>query len=259
MVRFRDVPQPWTLSPSSTAIPSFRPSVCPSYAPEHRVVGSKGGGCSGPTSMYSYVVTPSGVCEVFMKKLFCAALTAALLIPVPGSLGAQVNPDLFNGLRYRNVGPSRGGRVTAVTGVAPTPSSTWDPSRRSSPRWPRGSFCETASSPWTTRSENISLTSRTQRSGGRSPLVPSSRSSPPPSTDGERYVDRRTNRRCRARGHVGLQAGERNKVRFIHLNHTNPALRSNSAARAEIARSEMHVAEQGERLDLTSGIFLKRP
>ncbi len=40
-----------------------------------------------------------------MKKLFCAVLTAALLIPVSGSLGAQVNPYLFPGLRYRNVGP----------------------------------------------------------------------------------------------------------------------------------------------------------
>ena len=58
-----------------------------------------------------------------MKKLFCAVLTAALLIPVSGSLGAQVNPDLFSGLRYRNVGPSRGGRVTAVTGVASQPST----------------------------------------------------------------------------------------------------------------------------------------
>ncbi len=53
-----------------------------------------------------------------MKKLFGAFLTAALLIPVAGSLDAQVNPDLFGGLRYRNIGPSRGGRVTAVTGVA---------------------------------------------------------------------------------------------------------------------------------------------
>jgi len=55
-----------------------------------------------------------------------------------------------------------------------------------------------------------------------------------------------------------LPAGERNKVRFIHLNHTNPALQTNSAARAEIERSGMHVAEQGERLDLTTGKFLKR-
>src|SRR5512132_3200805 len=31
------------------------------------------------------------------------------------------NPALFNGLRYRLVGPSRGGRVTTVTGVPSQP------------------------------------------------------------------------------------------------------------------------------------------
>ena len=55
-----------------------------------------------------------------------------------------------------------------------------------------------------------------------------------------------------------LPARERNKVRFIHLNHTNPALQMNSAARAEIKQSGMHVAKQGERLDLASGEFLKQ-
>ena len=56
-----------------------------------------------------------------------------------------------------------------------------------------------------------------------------------------------------------LPAFERNKVRFIHLNHTNPALQPRSAARAAIGKSGMHVAEQGERLDLATGRFLKRP
>src|SRR3984893_545556 len=34
-----------------------------------------------------------------------------------------VNPTLFNGLRYRLIGPSRGGRVTTVTGVASQPKT----------------------------------------------------------------------------------------------------------------------------------------
>src|SRR5206468_6146603 len=34
-----------------------------------------------------------------------------------------VNPALFNGLRYRLIGPSRGGRVTTVTGVASQPKT----------------------------------------------------------------------------------------------------------------------------------------
>ncbi len=36
---------------------------------------------------------------------------------------ATVNPDLFKGLRYRLVGPSRGGRVTTVTGVPSQPKT----------------------------------------------------------------------------------------------------------------------------------------
>ena len=53
----------------------------------------------------------------------------ALLALLPASLSAQtgqtavsaVNSALLEGLRYRLVGPSRGGRVTAVTGVASEP------------------------------------------------------------------------------------------------------------------------------------------
>src|SRR5882724_1136906 len=35
----------------------------------------------------------------------------------------RVNPALFKGLRYRLVGPSRGGRVTTVTGVPSQPQT----------------------------------------------------------------------------------------------------------------------------------------
>jgi len=41
-------------------------------------------------------------------------------IPVPGQ---SVDPALFNGLHYRLVGPSRGGRVTTVTGVPSQPKT----------------------------------------------------------------------------------------------------------------------------------------
>ena len=47
-----------------------------------------------------------------------------------------------------------------------------------------------------------------------------------------------------------LEAGERAKVRFIHLNHTHPALRADSEARAEILRRGFRVAGEGELLDL---------
>jgi photosystem II stability/assembly factor-like uncharacterized protein len=54
---------------------------------------------------------------------------ATLLALVPLSLHAQarptagVDPVLFEGLRYRLIGPSRGGRVTAVTGVPSQPKT----------------------------------------------------------------------------------------------------------------------------------------
>jgi pyrroloquinoline quinone biosynthesis protein B len=49
---------------------------------------------------------------------------------------------------------------------------------------------------------------------------------------------------------ASLPASERAKVRFIHLNHTNPALRRESAARKEIEAKGFKVAEEGERVGL---------
>jgi len=49
---------------------------------------------------------------------------------------------------------------------------------------------------------------------------------------------------------AALPAVERAKIRFIHLNHTNPALDPGSPARAAIRDAGMHVAEQGERVAL---------
>lgn len=42
----------------------------------------------------------------------------------------------------------------------------------------------------------------------------------------------------------------RNRIRFIHLNHTNPALQTRSAARKIIEETGCHVAEQGEVIEL---------
>jgi pyrroloquinoline quinone biosynthesis protein B len=47
-----------------------------------------------------------------------------------------------------------------------------------------------------------------------------------------------------------LSPAERDKIRFIHLNHSNPALRPDSAARRQIERAGFHVAEIGERVGL---------
>ncbi len=47
-----------------------------------------------------------------------------------------------------------------------------------------------------------------------------------------------------------LPAEQRGKVRFIHLNHTNPALQPESDERKEIERRGFRVAELGERVEL---------
>ena len=47
-----------------------------------------------------------------------------------------------------------------------------------------------------------------------------------------------------------LPAAERAKVRFIHLNHTNPALVPGSDAQRAIESAGMRLAAQGERVPL---------
>jgi len=47
-----------------------------------------------------------------------------------------------------------------------------------------------------------------------------------------------------------LAPAERAKVRFIHLNHTNPALDARSPERAAVEQAGFRVAEEGERVEL---------
>jgi pyrroloquinoline quinone biosynthesis protein B len=49
---------------------------------------------------------------------------------------------------------------------------------------------------------------------------------------------------------VRLPAAERSKVRFIHFNHTNPAIDANSSAVERIRDAGHHAAQQGERVGL---------
>ena len=53
------------------------------------------------------------------RSLLCCAAALVSLLAEP--VAAQVDTALFRGMRYRLVGPSRGGRVTTVTGVASQP------------------------------------------------------------------------------------------------------------------------------------------
>ncbi|KPK93233.1 glycosyl hydrolase, partial [bacterium SM23_31] len=70
-----------------------------------------------------------------MRKIISAAILAALFVLIGGqefTLYAQpqssdpnivYDPGIFEGLEYRCIGPSRGGRVTAVAGIASQPST----------------------------------------------------------------------------------------------------------------------------------------
>src|SRR4026209_261053 len=60
------------------------------------------------------------------RRLLPSVLTLFALLPAPASaqgktLMASADSALFRGLRARRVGPSRGGRVTTVTGVPSQP------------------------------------------------------------------------------------------------------------------------------------------
>src|SRR2546430_14974693 len=53
------------------------------------------------------------------------ALGALLvLLPGAGSAAGQVDPQLFSGMKWRQIGPFRGGRGVAVSGVPGDPA-TW--------------------------------------------------------------------------------------------------------------------------------------
>ena len=49
---------------------------------------------------------------------------------------------------------------------------------------------------------------------------------------------------------AALPAAEKSKVRFIHLNHTNPALHPESEAARAITKAGFRMASEGERLEL---------
>jgi len=52
-----------------------------------------------------------------LKLSVSLALTLVAFVVDPGKLNGQVNPQLYQALRWRSVGPDRGGRVTAVAGI----------------------------------------------------------------------------------------------------------------------------------------------
>ena len=58
---------------------------------------------------------------MFRSSLLLLFTLLALVIPAQSQ--SSVDPAFFNGLRYRLVGPARGGRVTTITGVPSQPKT----------------------------------------------------------------------------------------------------------------------------------------
>ena len=62
----------------------------------------------------------------FLLRVLCSACVAASPLAAQGPKVSDVatyNPERFAAMRYRMVGPARGGRVTAVAGVPQEPST----------------------------------------------------------------------------------------------------------------------------------------
>src|SRR6266508_3886222 len=53
---------------------------------------------------------------IALAVFFACSIFGDRILSAPQNASAQIDPKLFQGLRYRNIGPHRGGRVTAVAG-----------------------------------------------------------------------------------------------------------------------------------------------
>ncbi|MCJ7579380.1 MAG: hypothetical protein MUP98_02475 [Candidatus Aminicenantes bacterium] len=62
---------------------------------------------------------------ILFAFLFCLCSASAVLGQrgEEDSSNTRIDPSLFNGLKYRNIGPSRGGRVTTVAGIPSQPGT----------------------------------------------------------------------------------------------------------------------------------------
>ena len=58
-----------------------------------------------------------------MRRLWAlyGALILSTLLASTSGAAAQINPDLYSGLHWRNVGPFHGGRISSVTGIIGNP------------------------------------------------------------------------------------------------------------------------------------------
>ena len=97
------------------------PRCCSLWLPTHFVSADLRGSCS---ILSRFARSDSYKSAYIMNRIswvaFCE-LAFASVLALTLSAAAQVNPDLYAGLRWRNVGPFHGGRISSVTGAIGQP------------------------------------------------------------------------------------------------------------------------------------------
>src|SRR6187200_560042 len=58
-------------------------------------------------------------------RVLVVIVASMWLLPVSAQQGATVDPGLYSGMRWRNVGPARGGRSIAAEGSDARPNEYW--------------------------------------------------------------------------------------------------------------------------------------
>jgi hypothetical protein len=61
---------------------------------------------------------------IFRSSLIVAIMASCALAAMHAAVGADIDPAYLAGMKWRQIGPFRGGRVVAVSGVAGD-STTW--------------------------------------------------------------------------------------------------------------------------------------
>src|SRR5436305_14977586 len=108
---------------ADTTAASRRAGLPPSRkaSADHRSPGEGGQACQRPPG------SPEALrCRNVCKCLLLIALLAPLAMAARPHLLAQstrIDPALYGGLRWRNIGPFRGGRVNGVSGVPGQPNT----------------------------------------------------------------------------------------------------------------------------------------
>ena len=77
--------------------------------------------CEAPAVYFpglrGWILTRGAYIMTRISRVAYCGLAFASMLALTLSAAAQVKPDLYAGLKWRNVGPFHGGRISSVTGV----------------------------------------------------------------------------------------------------------------------------------------------